>query len=52
MCYTHPSVCPLVCPTPTVNAKMENHTILKLRGEATQVRSNWQSNFEIKMSMG
>jgi len=41
------SVRPSVC-MPTVNSKTEIHTTFKLRGEVSHVRSNWQSNFDVK----
>jgi len=37
-------------PCPTVNSETENHTTFKLRAEVADVRSNWQSNFELKSS--
>jgi len=45
----HP-LCLSVCPMPTVNSKTEKLTTFKLRGQVAYVRSNWQNNFEVKMS--
>jgi len=34
----------------TINLKVENHTTFKLSGELSRVRSNWQSNFGLKLN--
>jgi len=47
-----PSVCPSVCFSivPPLTRKQKNHTTFKLIRRVTDVRSNWQSNFEVKRS--
>jgi len=44
------SVCLSVCPVPGVYSKTENNATFKLRGKVTYIRSNRESNFEVKSS--
>ena len=46
--FVYLSVLLSVCPVLTVNSKTEKPTTFKLRREATYVRSNRKSTFEVK----
>ena len=58
MCYfaavdstpKRPNYALLVSPVPTVHSKAENRKIFKHREDVTHVRSNCQSNFEVRRS--
>ena len=46
-CLVHP-IRPFIHPIPTINSKAEHHTLFKIRGELTHIRSNWQSSLRSK----
>ena len=47
-----PSVCPPVCPVPTMHSKLDSRRDFKFSGDMNLRTRNWRSKFEVKRSKG